>query len=154
MEESADETRQIEEAKSPPSVGSPPRARARLEAAREEEEVAEEVGRSAAEKAAPAGEMRTPPVLPPSPPRECPGWELFPVGQDPVLPGAGRAEQQEAERDELGVLVEEPLAAARHATEPAEVSTFLVAVLSDCLSGKSLRGMPGGRFVGEGGFWS
>ena len=31
---------------------------------------------------------------------------------------------------------------------------LFVTLLSDCLSGKSTRGMPGGRFVGEGGFRS
>jgi hypothetical protein len=80
-------------AASPPSVGSPPLAHSHLEAAREGEEVAEEVRRSATEKAALAGEMQTSPMSPPSPPRESPGRELFPVCLDPVLPGAGRAEQ-------------------------------------------------------------
>ena len=31
---------------------------------------------------------------------------------------------------------------------------YLARQLSDCLSGKSTRGIPGGRFVGEGGFRS
>ena len=53
MEESADETRRVEAATSPPLVGSPPRSRVRREAAQGEEEEAEEAGWSAAEKAAP-----------------------------------------------------------------------------------------------------
>ena len=71
------------------------------------------MGRSAAEEATLAEEMRTPPASLPSPPQEDSSLELFPVGQDPVLPGAGRAEQQEAGRDESAGLAEELLAATR-----------------------------------------
>ena len=70
MEESTDETRRVEAAPSPPSVGSPPRTRARREAARDEEEVTAEIGRSTTEEAASAGEMRTPPASPLSPLQE------------------------------------------------------------------------------------
>ena len=96
MEESADETHRVEAALSPPSAGSPPRTRVCREAARGEEEGADEAGRSAAEKAAPTEEVQMPPVSPPSLSPENPGWELFPASQDPVLPTAGRTEQQEA----------------------------------------------------------
>ena len=88
MEESADETRRVEAATSPPSVGSPPRTHVHREAARGEEEGADEAGRSAAEKAAPMEVVRTPPASPPSPPPENPSRELFPVRQDPILPEA------------------------------------------------------------------
>jgi hypothetical protein len=118
MEEFADETRRVEAATSPPLVASPPRTRVRREAVQGEEE---EAGQSAAEKATPMEKMRTPPASPPNPPQENPGREQFPVGQDPVLPGVSRAEQQEAGRDESAGLSEELLAAARHATESAEV---------------------------------
>jgi hypothetical protein len=49
VEESADETRLVEAATSPPSVGSPPWTRARQEAAQGKEEVAEEAARLAEE---------------------------------------------------------------------------------------------------------
>ena len=62
VEESADETRRVEAAMSPPSVGSPPRTHVHWEAARSEDEAAEE--------AASAGEMRTPPASPLSPLQE------------------------------------------------------------------------------------
>ena len=45
MEESADVTRLVEAATSPPSVGSPPWTRARREVVQGEEEVAEEAAR-------------------------------------------------------------------------------------------------------------
>ena len=62
-----------------------------------------------------------PPASPPSPPQENPGRELFLARQDPVLPRAIPAEQQEAEGDESAQLAEELQAAARHAAELAEV---------------------------------
>ena len=86
------------------------------------------VGRSTAEKAASSEEMRTPPASPPSPPRESPARELFPAGQDQVLPGADLVEQPEARRDEAAGLAEELLAAACRAAESAEVSACHVAV--------------------------
>ena len=113
MEESTNKTRRVEAATSPPSVGSPPRTRTRLEAARNEDEVTEEVGRSTAEKAASAGQVRTPPASLPSPPRESLARELFPAGRDQALPGADSVEQPEAERDEATGLAEELLAAVR-----------------------------------------
>ena len=94
VEESADETRRVEAATSPPSMGSPPRTRVRLEAAQGEEEEAEEDRQTAAEKAALSEGMRMPPASQPSLPQENPGRELFPVVQDPILPGAGHAAQQ------------------------------------------------------------
>ena len=93
----------------------------RREAALGERE-AEDAGQSAAEMAAPMEVGQTPPASPPSPPQENPGWELFPARQDPVLPGVVRAEQQEAEGDEPARLAEELRAAARRATESAEVT--------------------------------
>ena len=53
MEESADETRWVEAATSPPSEESPPWTRIRREAAWGEDEEAEEAGQAAAEKVAP-----------------------------------------------------------------------------------------------------
>ena len=121
MEESADETRRVEAATSPPSVGSPPRTRIHREAAQGEEEEFEEAGRYAAEKAVPMEVVRTPPASVSIPPPENPGRELFPPRQDPVLPGVVRAEQQEAEGDESARLAEELRATAHHAAESAEV---------------------------------
>ncbi|XP_039786419.1 uncharacterized protein LOC120652614 [Panicum virgatum] len=112
-EEATDETHRVKADTSPPSVGSPPRSHAHREAAQGGEEEAEGVGRSAAEEATLVEVMWTPPASLPSPPQEDPGRELFPVGQDPVLPGAGRAEQQEPGRDESAGLAEELLATAR-----------------------------------------
>jgi hypothetical protein len=93
-----------------------------------EEEEVEEAGLSAAEKAASSEGMRTPPALLPSLPWENPGRELFPVGRDPILPEAGRAEQQEAEGDELARMAEELHAAARRAAESTEVRCHPLAV--------------------------
>ena len=91
-EESIDESRRVEAAASPPSVRSPPRTRARWEAARDEEEVTVEVGRSTAEKAASAGEMWMPPASPMSLPQESWARELFPIGRDQALSGADPVE--------------------------------------------------------------
>ena len=99
MEDSADETRRVEAATSPPSVGSPPRTHVHREAARGEDEAAEEARRSVAEKAMPLDVTETSPTSPSSPPLENPGRDLFPAGQDTVLPGADRTEQQEARRE-------------------------------------------------------
>ena len=125
MEESADETHRVEAAMSPPMVGSPPQTRARQEAAQGEEEEAE---RSADEKAAPMEVVQTPPASPPSPPQENPGQELFPNGQDPILPEAGRTELQEAVGDESARLAEELHAAAHRAAESAKVKFRPLAV--------------------------
>ena len=65
--------------------------------------------------------VRTPPALPPSPQQESPGRELFPARQDPVLPEAIHAEQEEAEGDESARLAEELRAVARRAAESADV---------------------------------
>jgi hypothetical protein len=92
----ADETHRVEAATSPPSVGSLPQTRVHWEVAQGEEQAAKEAGQSVAGKATTVEEVRAPPASPVEPPPEHPGRELFPVGQDPVLPGAGRAEQQEA----------------------------------------------------------
>ena len=77
----------------------------------------------------PMEEVWTPPASPPSPPQENPGRELFPIGQDPILPGAGRAEQLEAGRDKSDGLVEELLIATCRAMESAEVRCRPLAVL-------------------------
>ena len=84
--------------------------------------MAEEVGRSATEKAASAGEMQTPPASPPSPPQESPARELFLAGQDQALSGDDHVEQLEAGREEAAGLAEELLATARRATESTEVT--------------------------------
>ena len=128
MEESADETRWVEAATSPPSVGSPPQTRACQEVARKEEEVTAEVERSTAEKAASAGKMQTPPASPPSLPMESLARELFAAVWDQALPGAYPRERQEAGRSEVAGLVEEILAATRRTAESADVSAFLVAM--------------------------
>ncbi|XP_039851804.1 uncharacterized protein LOC120710219 [Panicum virgatum] len=120
VEESADETRRVEAALSPPLVGSPPRTRIHREAAQSEDEVAEEAGRSASEKAAPLEGVETPPASPSSPQLENSSRELFPAGRDPVLPEASHTEQQEARREMSAELAEELLAAARRAKESAE----------------------------------
>jgi hypothetical protein len=73
--------------------------------------------------------METSPTSPSSPPLENPGRELFPAGQDPVLPGADRTEQQEAGREASAQLAEDLLAAAHRTKESAEVSRHTLAVL-------------------------
>ena len=142
MEESANEARRVEVATSPPSVGSPPRSRAHREVARVKEEAAdqvrraaaekaasiEEAGQSAAEKAVAAGEMQMPPASPPSPPQGSPGRELLPAGRDQALPGDDPVEQLMAGHEEAARMAEELLAAARRATESAEVSCHPPAV--------------------------
>jgi hypothetical protein len=77
----------------------------------------------------PMEEVWTPPALPPSPPQENPGRELFPIGQDPILPGAGHAEQLEAGWDKSDGLAEELLIATCRAMESAEVRCRPLAVL-------------------------
>ena len=91
-EESADETRRVEAALSPPSVWSPPQTHIRWEAVRGEDEAAEEAGQSAAEKPALLEVMEISPASPSSPPPGNPGWVLFPAGRDPVLLEAGCTE--------------------------------------------------------------
>ena len=113
---------------SPPSVGRPPQIRIRREAAQGEEEEFEEAGRYAAEKAAPMEVVQTPPASVSIPPPENLGRELFPIGRDPILPGADRVEQQESEGDELARLAEELRAATRRAAESAEVRFHPLAV--------------------------
>ena len=125
MPESANETRRVEAATSPPSVGSPPQSHVCREAAQGEEE---EAGRSAAEKATPMEVVRTLPASPPSPPPENLDRELFPIRHYPILPGADRAEQYGAEGDEPDRLVEEFRAAARRAAVSAEVRCHPLAV--------------------------
>ena len=106
MEESAYETRRVEAATSP-SVGNPPQTYVCQEAARGEDEEAEEAGRFAAEKVVPLERMETPPVSLSSPPLENPGQELSPAVRDPVLPEASRTEQEEAGREASTGLAEE-----------------------------------------------
>ena len=79
--------------------------------------------------------VQTPPASPPNVPPENPGQELFPAGQDHILPGAGHAEQQEAGQEASAELAEELLAAARRAKESAEVSCHTLAVLFPMRSG-------------------
>ena len=67
------------------------------------------------------GMAEVPPAPPLPLPQETPSRELYPAHQGLVLPGVLVVEEQEAEGDDSARLAEELQAAARRATESAEV---------------------------------